>query len=246
VWPAVLVAVAGVAVTVFSGYLLSTWPPQPPPTRASAPSPAAQPGPSTPRETHGGSSRSPGEAAQPALVTVLGDGFTAESDVSRGPEWPAMLTEQLGWEVEVDAVDDTGFLHADGGDAFADRVPGILQPSPGVVIVAGGESDLGRYPVEEIAAAADHRVGRLVDGAAGADVVLTSPFSHGAPGPLTAELTDALRRVADEHGVGYVDVSDWLRRGEDLFGEDPDHPLDAGQELIAKNMRTELDRLGLA
>jgi lysophospholipase L1-like esterase len=249
-WPVVLVAVAGVAVTIFSVYLLSTWPPEPPEPRSSSTRGSAaltpEPEPSEDRTSRPPSSPASGSAAQGPLLAVLGDGFTARSDVSSGPEWPARLADELGWEVTVDAVDDTGFLHDGGGRPLPDRLEDLLQRSPDVILVAGGESDLGRYPVEEIVAEADTLVGRLVEEAAGADVVLASPFSHGAPGPLTRGLTGELRDIADEHGVRYVDVSEWLGEGEALFGGDPDHPLDGGQQIIAEQMAAELDRLGVS
>jgi lysophospholipase L1-like esterase len=249
-WPVVLVAVAGVAVTIVSVYLLSTWPPEPPqPQNATAQTatvltPDPEPAPTGDRTPPSPSVS--GATDQATLLAVLGDGFTAASDVSSGPEWPVLVGEELGWEITVDAVDDTGFLHDGGGRPLPGRLTDLLQRSPDVILVAGGESDLGRHPVEDVAAEADTLVSRLVQEAAGADVVLASPFSHGAPGPLTRELTRELRAVADEHGVRYVDVSEWLRQGGALFGEDPDHPVDAGQQIIAEQMAAELDRLGVS
>jgi lysophospholipase L1-like esterase len=235
-WPAVLVGLAGVGVLAFSAYLLTSWPPEPPESGVDPDALGAGQAATAASIT----------AAERPLLAVLGDEFSAESDASTGPEWPQILGEELGWEVVVDAVDGSGYLTPGTGQSFAARVPAVLERSPDVIIVAGGENDLGRHSTEEITAAADEALSRLVDEARGDQVVLVSPFSKGAPGPLTAELTDALEQLAAENGLGFVDASGWLVASGRAYGADPAHPDDDGQALIARNMQTALERLGIA
>lgn len=238
VWPVVLVAVAGVAVTVFTVYLLASWPPDPPSSGATS-RPAATAGAST--ESAGG----PSEEVETAVLVVLGDEFSRTGGGGSGPAWPQLLGRDLGWEVAAVAQDDTGFLHADGGSRFRARIGTVVNHEPDVVIVGGGENDVARQPAEDIASAAADVVAEVVGGAPDAEVVLTSPFSKGKPGPLTAELTAALEQVAEDQGVGFVDVSEWLEDSGQVYDDDPKHPNEQGHQRIAQNMRDELARLGI-
>ncbi len=69
-WPAVVVAVAGVAVIAFSGYLLATWPPEPPESDVTVPAGSRTQGPA---ETDPSSTAATGLA-----VVVLGDEYSAQ------------------------------------------------------------------------------------------------------------------------------------------------------------------------
>ncbi len=114
-----------------------------------------------------------------------------------------------------------------------------------MIVVAGGVGDVGPHPTEQVVAAADELVGRLVKKAPEAQVVLVSPFSSGTPGPLTAQLSSGLERVAKTHDVEYVDATGWLADSTKFFGTDPKHPNDKGQEQLARRMEQALTKLGL-
>jgi lysophospholipase L1-like esterase len=232
-WPAILVVVAAVAVIAFSGYLLASWPPEPP-----APPPAASQGRANAPATSG---TVEDEEEKPVLV-VLGDSFSARSPASAGPEWPQILAERLDWEVVREVVDGSGYVSAGDGEPFGGRVEALLDHEPDVVIVAGGVGDVGAYPTQRIANAAEDVVTDLVE-AQGPQVVLVSPFSNGEPGPLTSEFAAELRQIADDQRIPYVNGTSWLADGENYFGSDSDHPNDRGQGVIADEMERVLETL---
>lgn len=248
----VLVVATAVAVTVFVVSAMASWPPAPPssplagrtvpdPTPASTPSsaPSADDEPAAPA-TEGSSDQ--------LLLVVLGDSFTAESDVSDGPEWPQLLADSLELQVAVDAVAETGYVSDADGDAepFADRVDDVVDLSADVIIVAGGVDDLGAHPMQRITDAAEAVVTQLVEQAPDAQLVLVSPFSYGGPGPLTEEFTGNLREIADNRGIPYVDATRWLMPSDDYFSGDRYHPADAGQREIATRMEQALAEAGIA
>jgi hypothetical protein len=241
-WPAVLVVVAAVAVTVLSAYLLASWPPEPPPPTAQT-EPGNEASEAAPAEDEG--SQEPGAAGETVMV-VLGDAYSAESPESAGPEWPTLLGESLGWEVRTEAVAGSGYLNAGAGRPFGARVPRVVQHSPDVIVVAGGVSDLGAYPIGRIVDAADDVVSRLARQAPDAQLVLVSPFSNGEPGPLTEQFSERLRQVAQDHDAAYVDASGWLVNGTGLFGAEVDQPTDAGQGRIADRMERAITERGIA
>lgn len=234
-WSAVIVVAAAVAVIAFSGYLLASWPPDPPASTLPAGSTSA---PSTATE---------GESApaEDTTLVVLGDSFSAESPASTGPEWPQIVADDLGWTLVNESVNNSGYLEPGAGEPFGKRVQQVLDDSPDVIIVAGGERDLAR-PVADVAVAAADVITRLADGAPEAQIVVLSPFSNGAPGPLTSQFSSDLKDISKENQVTYVDATRWLTGQTNFFAPDGVHPTDAGQKRIAKRMEQALVRRGIA
>ena len=232
-----LVIAAAVAVTVWTTYLFSTWPPEPPsgsPTAASVE-------PSRPTEA----SPIP-EATQdgPTVLVVVGDSFSAGTDQNSGPEWPELLGERLGWEVVVEAAPRTGYVDSGRGKDFGDRVDEVAEHSADVVLLAGGISDLRDDP-DDVAAAAEELVGRLRQQLLDTRVVLASPFSNGAPGPVTTRLAKGLEAVARDVAVTYLDLTGYLPFGSDLIGDDGVHPSDKGHRRIARLLEQDLTEADL-
>lgn len=229
-----LVVATAVAVIAVTGYLLSTWPPDPPPAPDAERLRGAEPSPSSSREED-----------LRALV-VLGDSYSAESTAGDGPGWPELLDRSTDWEVVTEAVYGSGYVSQGDGARFGERVPAVIERDANVILVAGGVDDLGVHPMRRIVDNANDVVTRLAEGAPEAQVVVVSPFSNDDPGPLTQEFSAELRTIAQSHGLPYVDATDWLVPGEEFFGDDPARPDDRGQQRIAAQMEKALSDLDLA
>jgi len=237
------VVAAGVAVIAACGYLLSTWPPEPPP----APKSVAQEESTAADESTQDAEPAAAEVSRERpLMAVLGDSFTVPSNASTGPEWPEILGNSLDWRVSADTVDASGYVNPGAGRPFGPRIQGLLRRDPDVVVIAGGASDLGGPAIPRVAGAASDVVTRVVETAPEAEVVLVSPFSVGEPGPLTQELSAELQRIARENDVEYVDATRWLAAGADVMAPDGIHPNDQGQQRLAQQMEQALVELGLA
>ncbi len=254
----VAVVVATVLVVGAWGYLLTTWPPDPPGSSvATAPgaapdtqsgAPSATPSGAGPSgEASGSSSPSTGgsgEEQTTLTAVVLGDSFSAETPGVPGAPWPEVLGQELDWDVVTDAARGSGYLVAGSGLAVPDRVQQTLERAPDVVVLAAGVSDLGR-PVDEVVAAAEKTVVGLRDGLPEGEVVLLSPFSDGPAGELTTALATRLEEVAAEQSVSYVDVTGLLPRDQGLLAPDGVHPSEAGHRQIAEALAAELTDLGV-
>lgn len=245
IWKVVAVVVATVLVVGAWGYLLATWPPDPPRSGV-----AHAPG-SLAGDDVAGSPDGSGAEQGPPTAVVLGDSFSVETPGVSGAAWPEVLGQELGWEMVTDAAPGSGYLVAGSGVPVPERVEKTLSREPDVVLVAAGVSDLGR-PVDEIAAAAEQVVVALRDGLGdgqgeaagqGGEVVLLSPFSDGPAGELTTALTARLEEVASQQGVRYVDVTALLPRGQGLLGPDGVHPSEAGHRHVAEALTEELSDL---
>jgi lysophospholipase L1-like esterase len=238
-WPAVAVVAAAVAVLAWVSASLASWPPTPPESTL----PAAA------REA--AATGTPDEAGREAVeeatsVLVVGDAFSAGTDQNDGPPWPELLADSLGWDVAVDAVAETGYLSSDGGRSFGERLGPAVVEAADIVVLAGGIADLGS-PVEEIVEAAEEVLVRVQELSPDAVLVLVlvSPFSDGDPGPLTRAAAANLEELAAEHGVGYVDATDFLPDGAGLLGPDGRHPNQEGHAEIARLMEQALVDLGV-
>lgn len=242
-WPAVLVVVAAIIVIAACGYLLSTWPPEPPP----APESVAREGSSASDERSQNAEPAAAEVSQePLVMTVLGDSFTARSPASAGPEWPKLLGNSLGWRVFANTADASGYVNPGAGKPFGARVQSLQRRDPDVVVIAGGAGDLGGYPMPQVVGGASDVVTRVVESFPKSQVVVVSPFSFGEPGPLTLEFSAELERIARENDVEYVDATRWLGTGGDVMSPDGIHPTELGQQQLAQRMEQALVELGLA
>lgn len=229
-WSAALVGSAAVAVLAVVVVLLAGWPPPPPPQADGA-------------KREGGGSRSGGDDR--VVLAVLGDSFSAENPTTRGPEWPRTLARRLGWALADSSVNGSGYLSPGATRSFGARVPSVVAQRPDVVLVAGGAEDVGAYPMSEVSAAAEDVVRRLSAGTGDTEVVLVSPFSRGEPGPLTLQLNEAFRRVAERTETAYVDATRWLVPATGLFTPDGMHPDATGHAVLARRMERELRRQGV-
>jgi len=238
-WSAIVLVAAAVLVIAFSGYLLASWPPDPPGAPSgTSPASAEQTPPGSP-------SPSEAEPEPEPVVAVLGDAYTVQHPASTGPEWPQILGDFFEVEVHIEAVDDSGYVSPGAGQPFVPRVPDVLRHKADVIIVAGGVDDVGAWPTSQIAIAADDVISRLVEGAPDAQVVVVSPFSNGPPGPLTNEFTTSLVQITERHQLAYVDATEWLTASEGLFAPDGQHPNDRGQRVLAERMEQALVELGI-
>lgn len=224
---------AAIAVIAFTAYQLQHWPPGRPTADTASPG-----------------RKGTAAGARPQLpvgtaVAVLGDSFSAPSPATTGPQWPQILADKLHWRVYTDAVDGSGYVSPGASQAFGPRVPALLRHDPDLIIVAGGVGDIGAYPSDRIAKAADQVITRLAQGAPQAQIVVVSPFSNGEPGPLTREFSAKLRSIALDHHVSYVDATRWLAAGPALFAPDGTHPTQPAQQTLAQQMEQALRRVGL-
>lgn len=185
----------------------------------------------------------PTPTPDPLSVVVLGDSYTAGSDMGggNGTGWPVAFAEATGWTVALNAVGGSGYIQPGATlPSFAERVPEVIAAAPDVVIVEGGLNDAS-YPPEDVTAAASAQWSALQAGLPDARIVVVGPFN-----PTGAEnvavLNESLRAAAESAGLTYIDALPWMDAIE--IGSDGIHPTDAGHAVIAENMIAALGSLG--
>lgn len=180
--------------------------------------------------------------APPLSVAVVGDSYTA--GIQNRVVWPTLLAQRTGWSVANFALPDAGFV-ADGrgGHAFTYQVDRAQGAHPRVIVIVGGLADDGFADMGPVRVGAIDAINKIKLG--GQRALVVGPTWYETPVPESVvHVSNAVRKVADEAGVPYLDALDppWLTR--DQMRPDLSGPTDEGQSVIADKiaawLRTEV------
>ena len=180
--------------------------------------------------------------ASPMTIAVVGDSYTA--GIQNRVVWPTLLAQRTGWSVSNFALPDAGFV-ADGlgGHAFTYQVDRAQGAHPRVIVIVGGIADDGFADTGPVSVGAIDAINKIKLG--GQRALVVGPTWYETPVPESVmRVSDAVRKVAEEAGVPYLDALDppWLTR--DLMQPDLSGPTDEGQSVIADKiaawLRTEV------
>jgi lysophospholipase L1-like esterase len=167
----------------------------------------------------------------PMSIAVVGDSYTA--GIQNRVVWPTLLAQRTGWPVSNFALPDAGFV-ADGrgGHAFTYQVDRAQAAHPRVIVIVGGLADGGLADMGPVSVGAIDAINKITLGGQLALVVGPTWYETPVPKPVV-RVSDAVREVADEAGVPYLDALDppWLTR--DQMQPDLSGPTDQGQSVIA-------------
>lgn len=208
--------------------------------------PLALDGREPPRYTPPAGATEAAEVEQPT-VAFLGDSYMAGSgeDSGEAARWPAIVSEERGWQPLMFATGGTGFTTAGsqkGADRFADRVPRIVAAAPDTVIVGGGANDAQADPAAFEAAVSEVLSG-LRAGLPDARLIVLSPFWRAEPPESVLRMRDVLAEQAAVVDGTLVDVSGLFADGDGI-GADGVHPTDAGHARIAEILTPQLSQVG--
>ncbi|MFA1544684.1 SGNH/GDSL hydrolase family protein [Actinomadura chokoriensis] len=216
-----------------------------------------------------GSVRKPAAAAGPPkdgsrraapVVMFLGDSYTVgDRGVQPESTYASATARLLGWQVVVGGRAGTGFVRTGrGGEPFLGLFESQLgwRPAPDMLIVSGGHNDW-RFPAAQVAAAAHLLLERVRQRWPGTRLVLMGPlWGTGSPLPGALAVRDALKNLAGQLGVPFVDPigEQWITgdrpagagNAARLIKADRTHPNPAGHRYVAARLAADIERLGLA
>jgi lysophospholipase L1-like esterase len=206
----------------------------------------------------GGRAGKPGRPEGAPVVMVLGDSYTVGIKATP-PEatYAAETARRLGWQIIIAGYAGTGFV-APGrvGKSFSMSYEEELawRPAPDMVMVVGGHNDRGQDPLM-VAAYARELLTKIRTRWPHTTVVLTGPMWGGDPPPAGLEIRDALKDVASELRLPFIDplAERWItgdihhQRGNAglYIRADGIHPNPAGNRYFADRLVADLRRLGL-
>jgi lysophospholipase L1-like esterase len=182
-------------------------------------------------------------AAKPTAVpvpvlAVYGDGYSRGSDLGgQGPAgWPALVAEQLGAQLSLDAVSRTGYVSTGtSGQDFAGLVAASPVPDAAVTVIFGSRNDLGQAPTA-VGQRAAETFSLIRQTSPSTRLVVVGPTWSDAdvPAEISAE-RDAVKAAAEQAGATFVDPLEdgWFRSPSGLIASDGVSPTDAGHQFIA-------------
>ena len=186
----------------------------------------------------------PSPTARPLAAVFMGDSYSAGMGASAPAlRWTTLVADQEGW-IELNAARaGTGYLKASGGTLCGNElcpnylhvVPHVIRAEPGVVVVAGGQNDLGAFPAKRAAtiAAITQTFADLRRGLPGARIVAVGPSTPWAITPDLIALDAAVQDAAAMVGAEYLSLIKPNVLVPAMISPDGVHVSDAGHAAIA-------------
>ncbi|PPF70394.1 MULTISPECIES: SGNH/GDSL hydrolase family protein [unclassified Rathayibacter] len=179
-------------------------------------------------------------------VTIVGDSIVRGLTVDPEQAWPALVGDDLGWEVTNLGCDGGGFIEpGDCGVAIGDRAEEIADTRPDAIVLIASSNDLGWDP-EDVDAAIGPAVDAIVSASPSARLIALD--SVWGPDPRPSDLDEydaALVEAVTAAGGGALEYPDPLRE-DGLLGEDGVHPTVEGQRALADAFEVAAEKSGLA
>lgn len=205
--------------------------------------PAAGPsGPPPARETPVSIAGAEGRTPEP-VVAFLGDSLTAGYGLPAAQAFPQVIQKRLeekGVKVRVINAGVSGDTSAGG----LRRVDWLISQKPFVLVVALGANDgLRGLPIDEM----EKNLRQIVvkGKSSGARVLLCGlKVPPNYPPALAGEFESVFPRIAKEEGVAFLPfLLNGVGGRPELNQPDGIHPNEAGQEIVARNVLEELEKL---
>ncbi|MBS1905822.1 MAG: SGNH/GDSL hydrolase family protein [Actinobacteria bacterium] len=172
------------------------------------------------------------------LLVAVGNSFVGGSAMDSGTarRWPGLVATALGMNLDVITAGASGYADpGDNGFTYRDLVREI--PADADVVVIMGSDDDATHPVDEIEREARVALGEAIARAPHAAIIVTStPWVQKDPDVGIRNTRDAVRKVAGELGLEYIDgLGVWLVTGPTgQIGADALHPTDLGHAELAE------------
>lgn len=190
---------------------------------------------------------------QPESVTfaVIGDALSG-ADEQPGQGWVARFAKSMCWTLQGQSGEpDAGYTEsADairGGRTFAERIPELVEARPDVVIVQGGNNDLGSPPEGITAAAAATFQGMRDAAGREATIVAVGPLASPLEdGPVLTGVTAAIATAAKDSDVVFVDpVGEGWLSNTSFFAEGTGDLNERGDGEFATRLQASLRANGI-
>lgn len=171
------------------------------------------------------------ENPSPLRIAVVGDDYTA--GVQNRVVWPTLMAERNGWSVDNFALPDAGFFaDGKGGHAFTYQVDRAQAADPRIIVIVGGIADAGLADPGHISVGAIDAINKIVLG--GQRALVIGPTWYQTPVPKSVvRVGDAVRKVAEDAGVPYLDAVDPPMLTKAEMRRDLSGPNDDGQSVLA-------------
>lgn len=190
----------------------------------------------------GTTSAPPAHGPRP-VAAFLGDSYTVGSGAS-SPElrWTTLVAKEEGWgEANFGELGSGYIMPGFGGTSYLGRVQQVVNVRPDIVVVAGGQNDLGANG--DVDAAVRATLTLLRDGLPYARLYVVGPtWAQAPPPPKLVDIETTAKEAASVVDAQFIPALGWLADRPDLMAPDNIHPNDAGHRLIADRVIAAIER----
>jgi lysophospholipase L1-like esterase len=177
-------------------------------------------------------------------VTFIGDSWAVGVGATGKRGYAVLTGEQLGWTYDVLGVSGSGYTQGGAaGITFGERVDAAVATDADVIVVQGSLNERRSTP-SALASAAFTTLKRLRDEADPHTKILVvgSTYAPGTPDGTIDWINDAIGGAASRVGLPFVDpaAEHWIDATDPALWFDPNHPDDAGYQLVADSLAREL------
>lgn len=180
-----------------------------------------------------GADSPPSIDARPTAA-FIGDSYTVGGGSSR-PErrWTTLVAEAEGWNESNFGELGSGYLtQGFGGTSYLQRVESVIAARPDVVVLAGGQNDIGT--TGDIEAATWATLTLLRQGLPTAELYVVGPtWPEQQPPERLVEIEKAAADAAADVDAQFIPALSWIAGRPELMAPDKIHPNDEGHEVIA-------------
>jgi lysophospholipase L1-like esterase len=179
--------------------------------------------------------------AEPLILAVYGDGYAAGNEMGGlgGMGWPALVAQQTGLELALNAVPRAGYASVGGtGQDFPALLAAAPVPDAAVTVLFGSRNDADE-DLSEVTANAAQTIATIQRSAPASAVVVVGPVWDDGDVPASAlAVRDIVKAAADAADVTFVDplAEGWFAQQTGLIAADGISPNDAGHAYLAERI----------
>lgn len=177
--------------------------------------------------------------AESPVVTFVGDSWTVGEGATKLRGYAVLTGERLGWRYHVLGVSGSGYVQVGRGATYGDRIDRAVATDADVIVVQGSLNEQNSR-VSDVATAARSTLAELAAAAAPGTRILVvgAPYTPGSPPSVIDPINEAIAAGARSAGLTFVDpaVENWTDPADPSLWLDPNHPNDAGHQLIADRL----------
>lgn len=173
-------------------------------------------------------------------VYFFGDSYVTGTVMDSGVQWPALVTESLGWYGRNFGSAHAGYL-VPGADGVTilDRINGTRLEGADAVVLAAGLEDAKRGDGTKIGPAILATLLRVRELAPDAEIIVLSVIAPSGSQKLD-DINTLLARVSHRVDATYVDVTGLLTSTQGALGSDGVYPTDLGHRIIAEKVNEDV------
>jgi lysophospholipase L1-like esterase len=196
-------------------------------------------GPLSERAGAAAQSSAPAVGAERPTVAFVGDSWTVGVGATGMRGYAVLTGERLAWEYHVLGVGGSGYTLPGRGSTFDQRVDRAVDTEADVIVVQGSLNERGGVPSALAPAARTTLTHLRAQASPGTEIlVVGASYTPGTSRATIDRINEDIAEAAEAAELSFVNPAreNWTDPADPTIWNDPDHPNDAGHQLIADRL----------